>query len=93
MSEYIDYPRWPQLAREALRQQLDVKRDKYNVNGRVLDYSRDFVGYVVTGMGGSGIVGDILLDYLSIMLRKPIIVVKDLELPPYIDERLSLIHI
>ncbi len=93
MSEYIDYPRWPQLAREALRQQLDVKRDKYNVNGRVLDYSRDFVGYVVTGMGGSGIVGDILLDYLSIMLRKPIIVVKDLELPPYIDERYLVLSI
>ncbi len=93
MSEYIDYPKWPQLAREALTQKLDIERKKYVVEDKVLDYTIDFEGYVIAGMGGSGIVGDILSDYLTSLIRKPIVVVKDLEVPRYVDQRYLVLAI
>ena len=93
MNEYIDYPRWPQLAREALSRQLNIERRKYTVNDKVIDYDVEFRGYVIAGMGGSGVVGDILADYLSPLIRKPIIVVKDLELPYYIDQNYLVVSI
>ncbi len=91
-SEYIDYPRWPNLAEEALR--VDVRiPDKLKVEGRELNYSKKFRGIVISGMGGSGIAGDIARDSLQDRVNIPIIVNKDLHLPPYIDEDYLVIAI
>lgn len=42
-------------------------------------------GVAVCGMGGSAIGGDLLRTYLQPKLKKPMAVVRDYELPPFID--------
>ncbi len=80
---YIDYPRWPQLAREAYS--LDLSHVQEKLPDKV-------DGIVISGMGGSGIVGDIVRDYLSLIgYDKPIIVVKDLQLPKFVTSRNFLV--
>ncbi len=80
---YIDYPRWPQLAREAYS--LDLSHVRENVPEYV-------EGIVISGMGGSGIVGDIVRDYLTFLgYDKPVIVVKDLQLPKFVANRKFLV--
>ncbi|NPA70858.1 MAG: bifunctional phosphoglucose/phosphomannose isomerase [Crenarchaeota archaeon] len=85
LSEYIDYPRWPQLAEESLR--IDVRLpEKVKVGEKELTYSKKFRGIVISGMGGSGIAGDIVRDTLQDMIDIPIIVNKDLHLPSYVND-------
>ncbi len=85
-SRYIDYPRWPDLARESLKVAVpDVGK---------LVQSDEVEGIVISGMGGSGIVGDIVRDYLfSIDFSKPIIVVKDTKLPPFVNRKYLVLTI
>ncbi len=45
----------------------------------------EFDGVAVCGMGGSAIGGDLLRSYLQPKLNKPIQVVRDYELPPFVD--------
>ena len=90
--QYIDYPRWPSLAEESLR--IDIKiPEKVRVRDRELNYGGTFRGVVISGMGGSGIAGDIVRDTLQDRLKIPIVVNKDLHLPPYVDDNYLVIAI
>jgi len=78
----LDYPRWPQLARESIHSvPSDVRDRRIRINGHTIDYSDDIDHVVIAGMGGSGVVGDIVLDLaLEIQTRVPVIVNKGLRL-------------
>lgn len=72
---YRDYVAWPECALKAL--EMEVYPPKADEVDEV----------VIGGMGGSGIVGDIIHDYLQPKLHTPIHVVKDYHIPKFIDER------
>ncbi len=80
----IDYPRWPSLARESmLNVPMDLRSIKLSIDGKVIDYSGGEIdSVVITGMGGSGVVGDIINDLCWFWdCRVPIIVSKNMRLP------------
>lgn len=72
---YRDYIDWPNHANEALK--IDVK---YPEN---IEVDRIIIG----GMGGSGIIGDIIQDWLQFKVDIPIHVIKDYHLPKFINRR------
>ncbi len=79
----LDYERWVLMAREAL---LNVKPDirtvRAQVGGKTIDYGIDVDAIVITGMGGSGVIGDILQDLCWYWdCRLPIYTVKHAVLP------------
>lgn len=88
MSKYLDYHIWHELSRRAveLAIKVDVKNFVVNYEGKTISYDRDFDGYVISGMGGSGIVGDIIRDLAYDRIDKNITVVKDFTLPRYITK-------
>lgn len=80
----IDYPRWPSLARESiLNVPMDLRSTRLSIDGKVIDYSEEVDSVVITGgMGGSGVVGDIINDLCWFWdCRVPIIVSKNMRLP------------
>lgn len=79
----IDYPRWPSLARESiLNVPMDLRNIRLNIDGKVIDYNGEIDSVVITGMGGSGVVGDIINDLCWFWdCRVPIIVSKNMRLP------------
>ncbi|BDR93045.1 SIS domain-containing protein [Vulcanisaeta souniana] len=79
----IDYPRWPSLARESiLNVPMDLRSIRLSIDGKVIDYSGDIDSVIITGMGGSGVVGDIINDLCLFWdCRVPIIVSKNMRLP------------
>ncbi len=88
----IDYPRWPSLARESiLNVPMDLRSIKLNINGRIIDYSEEIDSVVITGMGGSGVVGDIVNDLCWFWdCRVPIIVSKNMRLPRRLSKPLVI---
>ncbi|MCS7116853.1 MAG: bifunctional phosphoglucose/phosphomannose isomerase [Nitrososphaerota archaeon] len=78
---YRDYVDWPHHAKEALK--IDVKCPESIEAHRI----------VIGGMGGSGIIGDILQDWLQFKIDIPIHVVKDYHLPRFVDRRSFVIVI
>ena len=79
----IDYPRWPSLARESLLNvPTDLRSIRLSFEGKVIDYGGEIDSVVITGMGGSGVVGDIINDLCWFWdCRVPIIVSKNMRLP------------
>jgi len=88
----IDYPRWPSLARESiLNVPADIRNVKVNIDGRVIDYSGEVDSVVITGMGGSGVVGDIVSDLCWFWdCKVPIIVSKNMRLPRRLSKPLVI---
>ncbi len=88
MSKYLDYHIWHELSRRAIELAIktDVKNFVVNYENRIISYDRDFDGYVISGMGGSGIVGDIIRDLAYDRIDKNIIVIKDFTLPRHITK-------
>ncbi len=89
---YIDYPRWSELAQNSLSISIEIP-EVVKVGNVEIRYRRDFKGIIISGMGGSGIVGDIIRDSIQDIVKIPIIVNKDLKLPKYIDEEYLVIAI
>ncbi len=79
----IDYPKWPSLARESiLNVPMDLRSVRLSIDGKVIDYGAEIDSVVITGMGGSGVVGDLLSDLCWFWdCRVPIIVSKNMRLP------------
>ncbi len=76
MSEFLtSYMRWPELLRSALEEPVE---------GRIEE--REFRGLAVVGMGGSGIVGDVIKSLTSGEVEYPVEVVKDIKLPRWVRE-------
>ncbi len=92
LGAYIDYPRWSELAERAFRIDISIP-ERLSVESRELVYSKKFKGIVISGMGGSGIAGDIVRDSVQEYLNIPIIVNKDLKLPTYVDNDYLVIAI
>jgi glucose/mannose-6-phosphate isomerase len=88
----LDYPRWPLLARESiLNVPIDIRSTRVNVEGKVIDYGSDIDSVVITGMGGSGVVGDIVNDLCWFWdCQVPIIVSKNMRLPRRLSRPLVL---
>lgn len=91
---YQAYLEWPEAVVTQYRDVLEHFRlpEKITVRGRELRY-RDVRGVVIAGMGGSGIVGDIVYDLLQDRSLKPLAVVKDYHLPTYVTEDFLVIAV
>jgi len=61
-----------------------VKALEYSVHGRV--WEPPYKGLVVVGMGGSGIVGDVVYVLATEVLDIPVTIVKDFTLPKWVGE-------
>ncbi len=79
MREYLD---WDVLIKSSLDQ------EPQNITQHI-----DVEGLVVAGMGGSGIVGDVLYVESLSRFKKPLIVVKDFKLPKYVSKQWLLLAI
>ncbi|WP_069807613.1 bifunctional phosphoglucose/phosphomannose isomerase [Vulcanisaeta thermophila] len=88
----LDYPRWPSLARESiLNIPVDLRSRRVTIQGRTIDYGEDVDSVVITGMGGSGVVGDIIGDLCWFWgCGKPIIVSKGMRLPRALSKPLVI---
>ena len=76
-----DYEEWPAHCLSALSTQVQSPQIS------------EVRHVICTGMGGSGIVGDILLDWLQHKIAVPIYVVKDYHLPRFIDDKSLVIAV
>ncbi|MFQ5711266.1 MAG: bifunctional phosphoglucose/phosphomannose isomerase [Candidatus Geothermarchaeales archaeon] len=71
---YLKYEKWPSYFLETLS--ADVQAPEASDVDRI----------IFAGMGGSGVVGDVMRDWLSHVQEKPLDVVKDYHLPRIADE-------
>ncbi len=71
------------MARESiLNVPPDLRSIRLSVEGKTIDYGSEVDSVVITGMGGSGVVGDIVNDLCLFWdCRVPIIVSKNMRLP------------
>ncbi|RLE55837.1 MAG: bifunctional phosphoglucose/phosphomannose isomerase [Thermoprotei archaeon] len=91
---YNVYLRWHELLSDTyrvVRESFSVPRE-INVHGKVIRYG-DINKVVICGMGGSGIVGDLVYDMYQDVAEVPIVVIKDYHLPRFCDERTLVIAI
>ena len=78
---YEDYEGWPNYCKDALSLRVNIPDVK------------DVDKVVCSGMGGSGIAGDVLLDWLLPQSKIPIYVVKDYHLPSFVDDKTLVIAV
>jgi glucose/mannose-6-phosphate isomerase len=74
--------KFPSICKETLKTKIAIPEDYKNVRN-----------VIITGMGGSGISGDVIKDWLSDILKVPIDVSRSYELPAYANENTLLICI
>lgn len=70
----------PQMGRDALRESFDLPREYGGVSN-----------VIISGMGGSGIAGDVVRDVMEEVLPKPIAICKRLTLPAFANENTLVI--
>jgi glucose/mannose-6-phosphate isomerase len=76
MHRFLDeYRSWYELSKKALT---------YGVTGNIKE--RRYDGIAVAGMGGSGIIGDIIYSIAYDSLRVPVTIIKDFDIPQWISE-------
>ncbi|NIM46249.1 MAG: bifunctional phosphoglucose/phosphomannose isomerase [Nitrososphaeria archaeon] len=78
---HLKYLKWPEYFFEALR--ADVNFPEVTEVDRI----------ILAGMGGSGIVGDVIRDWLAPSRGLPIHVVKDYHLPGFVDKETFVVAI
>ena len=92
MKYLIDYPNWPTLSRKVYYE-IDlswIKDLKINIQNKVVEYNKQFSTFLITGMGGSGIVGDIVRDVFNTYFPDyEIIISKTFELPGYVCRKIN----
>ncbi|MFB6470120.1 MAG: bifunctional phosphoglucose/phosphomannose isomerase [Vulcanisaeta sp. AZ3] len=90
--DLLDYPRWPSLARESiLGIPTDIRNIRLNIEGKIIDYSDNIDSVVITGMGGSGVVGDIINDICWLSnCSAPVIISKNMRLPRRLSKPLVI---
>ncbi|RLG87257.1 MAG: bifunctional phosphoglucose/phosphomannose isomerase [Thermoprotei archaeon] len=77
MRKLIDvYKNWYELSMSALK--------RYEVRGGIKE--RSWTGLIISGMGGSGVVGDVIYSLLYNELDIPLMIVKDFILPKWVRE-------
>jgi glucose/mannose-6-phosphate isomerase len=65
---------------------LDITKDACKIKVSVPD-KKDFNCIAICGMGGSGVSGYVIKDWLRYKISKPIIVINDYKLPSYITKK------
>jgi glucose/mannose-6-phosphate isomerase len=73
--------RFPEQLNEALNLSLKVIAERKDFFKRIKESDQ----ILVTGMGGSGIAGDIIFSLCYFLLKKPFLVIKDYQLPFFIN--------
>lgn len=92
MMDLLDYPKWPSLARESiLNIPVNLRERRITYEGKTIDYNSEVDSIIITGMGGSGVVGDIINDLCNFWnCRLPIIVSKGMRLPRILSKPLVI---
>ena len=72
---------WPELIENILQQSIDIP------------YTTDFTKIIISGMGGSAIGGDYIKTYFEKSLPIPIIIIRNYNLPAFIDAKTLVIVI
>lgn len=73
---------FPEQLKEALKLSWELIRERKNFLNKINNVNR----IIITGMGGSGIAGDIVFSLCYPFLKYPLIIIKDYQLPSFANK-------